>query len=154
MSRFMVLKTYIVKRSAMKATKQLLDDLTYEVIGAAIEVHKALGPGLLESVYHYCMMHELQQRKLAFSSEHRVPIHYKTKTFDTYLRCDLLVEDLLVVELKSVAALLPLFSAQVLTYMQLLGKPKGILINFNVTNIFHDGQRTLVNEQFKQLPDQ
>ena len=83
-------------------TKADLQDLVYQVNGAAIEVHKVLGPGLLESVYHQCMIHELQQRKIKFFSEMIVPVAYKGITLDAVLRCDFFVEDCLVVELKAV----------------------------------------------------
>ena len=136
----------------MRTSKKVLDELTYQVIGAAIEVHKALGPGLIESVYHRCLSEELSIKGLSFSSEHIVPVHYKGEEFDTLLRCDFLVEDLLVVEIKSVTAFAPIFNAQLLTYMNLLNRPKGLLINLNVVNIFKEGQQTMVNEVFRTLP--
>lgn len=136
----------------MRTSKKVLDELTYQVIGAAIEVHKALGPGLIESVYHRCLAKELSIKGLSFSSEHLVPVHYKGEEFDTLLRCDFLVEDSLVVEIKSVAAFAPIFNAQLLTYMNLLNCPKGLLINFNVVNIFKEGQQTMVNGVFRTLP--
>ncbi len=132
----------------MKITKKRLNDLIYQVNGAAIEVHKALGPGLLESVYHECMKHELYLRGIQFESEHIIPIDYKGLVASTILRCDLLVENLLVVELKSVTEIHPIFEAKLLTYMKLLKLPKGLMINFNVKNIFHDGQKTYVNEMY------
>lgn len=134
-------------------TKKLLDKLTYEVVGAAIEVHKALGPGLLESVYHKCMIHELDLRGISYFSEALVNVNFKGRELDTELKCDLFVENCLVVELKSVAELNRLHEAQLLTYMKLLKAPKGILINFNCLNIFKDGQKTFVNELFRELPE-
>lgn len=134
-------------------TKNYLDELTYQIIGAAIEVHKALGPGLLESVYHKCLRQEFMIRNLNFSSEFLVPVEYKGVRVETDLRCDFLVESAIVVELKAVDALAPVFEAQLLTYMKLLEKPKGILINFNCANLFKEGQRTYVNEYFRLLPD-
>ncbi|WP_317898647.1 GxxExxY protein [Aurantibacillus circumpalustris] len=83
-------------------TQKYLDELTYEVIGAAIEVHKNMGRGLLESVYHQCMKEELKQRKINFKSELKVPVVYKSKELEIDLRCDLYVENCLVVELKAV----------------------------------------------------
>jgi GxxExxY protein len=136
----------------MRTSKKVLDELTYQVIGAAIEVHKSLGSGLIESVYHRCLAKEFSLIGLSFSSEHLVPIHYKGEEFDTLIRCDFLVEDLLVVEIKFVAAFAPIFNAQLLTYMNLLNRPKGLLINFNVVNIFQEGQMTMVNELFRTLP--
>lgn len=134
-------------------TKKYLDELTYQIIGAAIEVHKSLGPGLLESVYHKCLRQEFIIRRLNFGSEFLVPVEYKGIHVETDLRCDFLVEDSIVVELKAVDIIAPVFEAQLLTYMKLLEKPKGILINFNCANLFKEGQRTYVNEYFRLLPD-
>ncbi|MDD2821940.1 MAG: GxxExxY protein [Flavobacterium sp.] len=135
-------------------TQKYLDDLTYEIIGSAIEVHKNMGRGLLESVYHQCLKEELSYRKINFYTEMKVPIIYKTKELITDFRCDLFVENCLVVELKSVLEMNPIFEAQLLTYMKLLKAPKGVLINFNCYNIFKEGQKTFVNEYFKLLPKQ
>ncbi len=134
-------------------TKIELNELTYEIVGAAIEVHKALGPGLLESVYHKCLKREFFLRELAFASEFLVPVDYKGIEIEAELRCDFLIENKIVVELKAVDAIAPVFEAQLLTYMKLLEKPKGILINFNCENLFKEGQRTYVNEYFRSLPD-
>ncbi len=131
--------------------QKYLDDLTYEIIGSAIEVHKTVGRGLLESVYHQCMKEELSHRKINFFTEMKVPIIYKTKELTTEFRCDLFVENCLVVELKSVLEMNSIFEAQLLTYMKLLKAPKGIIINFNCFNIFKEGQKTFVNEYFKLL---
>ena len=134
-------------------TKKYLDKLTCDVVGAAIEVHKSLGAGLLESVYHECLKHELFLRKIEFTSENVVPVNFKGIMLETDLRCDLFVENCLVVELKAVAELLPIHEAQLLTYMKLLKAPKGILINFNCMNLFKYGQKTFVNELFRSLPE-
>lgn len=134
-------------------TKTYLDKLTYQVIGAAIEVHKTLGAGLLESAYHTCLKHELTLRNISFKSEIIVPINFKGFTFETELKADLFVEDCLVVELKSVAELISVNSAQLLTYMRLLNAPKGILINLYCTNLYKQGQKTFVNELFRDLPE-
>ena len=134
-------------------TKKYIDDLTYEIVGGAIEVHKVMGRGLLESLYHECLIEELSHRKLNFSTEMKVPILYKGKALNVDFRCDLFVENCIVVELKSVAEMIPLFNAQLLTYMKLLKAPKGILINFNCSNIFREGQQTLVNEYYERLPN-
>jgi GxxExxY protein len=136
----------------MKVTKSYLKDLVYRVTGAAIEVHKELGPGLLESVYHKCLKEELVLRNIQFQSELRVPVSYKGIDIDTELRCDLFVEDILVVELKAVEYVLPVHEAQILTYMKLLNSPEGVLINFNVSNLFNEGQKTFVNEFYRNLP--
>lgn len=132
-------------------TKRLLDELTYEIIGSAIEVHKYMGSGLLESVYHKCMKEELIQREIKFETEMKVPVVYKGKNMDIDFRCDLFVENCLVVELKAVTEIIPIYEAQLMTYMKLLQCPKGILINFNCSNIFKQGQKTFVNEYFSRL---
>lgn len=134
-------------------SKKALKDLVYQVNGAAIEVHKELGPGLLESVYQQCMQKELSLREINFTSEQFVPIIYKGFDLETKLRCDLFVEKVLVVELKSVADVHSIFEAQILTYMNLLNAPIGLLINFNVQNIYYEGQQTFVNEFYRSLPE-
>ena len=133
-------------------TQKYLDELTYQVVGAAIEVHKIMGRGLLESVYHQCLKEELLHRKINFLTEMRIPVIYKDKDLSMDFRCDLFVEKCLVVELKSVSAISNVHEAQLLNYMKLLQSPKGILINFNCFNIFREGQKTLVNEYFSNLP--
>ncbi|MFA9213452.1 MAG: GxxExxY protein [Candidatus Methylacidiphilales bacterium] len=134
--------------------KKLLDEITYNIIGAAIEVHKALGTGLLESVYHQCMKHELALRNISFDSKLTMPVHYKGINLNTELRCDLFVEEFIVVELKNVEKIAPIHEAQIHTYMKLLHAPKGVIINFNSFNIFNDGQKTVVNEFYRQLNDE
>ena len=136
-----------------RITKSQLKDLTYHINGAAIEVHKALGPGLLESVYHKCLIHELTLRGIQFSSEVIVPVHYKGIMVDAQLRCDLYIEECLVVELKAHESILPIHEAQLITYMKLLNSPKGIIYNFNVVHLYSDGQRTYVNKLFSTIPD-
>jgi GxxExxY protein len=136
----------------MGITQKYLDDLTYVIIGCAIEVHKQLGPGLLESVYEKCFTRELALKNLNFEAQQSVPVHYKGVQLDAELRFDVLVEGLIITELKSIDGLLPIHDAVLLTYMKLLEKPKGILINFNCTNIFKEGQKTLVNEYYAALP--
>lgn len=135
-------------------TKKYLLELTYEINGAAIEVHKELGPGLLETVYHTCMAHELDIRGISFESEKISTIECKGLELDALLRCDLFIEKCIAVELKSVKSLEPINIAQTMTYMRLLKAPKGILINFNCNNIIKDGQKTFVNELFRDLPDE
>jgi GxxExxY protein len=133
-------------------TRTQIDDITYRVIGAAIDVHKSLGPGLLESVYQKCLTYELFRRGIAFTSQHLVPVVYKEISMDTELRCDFFIEQLVAVEIKSVDSIAPIHQAQLLTYMKLLKAPKGILLNFNSVHLFRDGQKTLVNEWYAQLP--
>lgn len=134
-------------------TKSYLTRLTHEIIGAAIEVHKEMGPGLLEKVYEACMVHELGLRNIKVKTQEKVPICYKGVYLDADLRYDLLVENCIVVELKAVKDMIPIFEAQSMSYAKLLGVPKSILINFTCTNIFYKGQKTFVNELFKELPD-
>ncbi len=133
-------------------TKKYLDELTYKIIGCAIEVHRQIGPGLLESIYEKCFIRELALRGLAYIMQQRVPITYKGMTLDAELRFDVLVENQIIVELKSNDGLLPVHDSILLSYMKLLQKPKGILINFNCTNIFKFGQKTLVNEYYAAIP--
>jgi GxxExxY protein len=134
-------------------TKKQANELTYDVLGACIEVHKQMGAGLLESVYHECLKEELIHRKIKFHTEKVIPVTYKAKLLNIDFRCDLFIENCLVVELKAVQELNNVFEAQLLTYMKLLKCPKGLLINFNCSNIFKEGQKTFVNEHFSNLPD-
>ena len=138
----------------MIISQKYLDNLTYEVVGAVIEVHKTMGRGLLESVYHECLKEELSHRKINFLTELKIPVSYRNKELDIDFRCDLYIENCLVVELKAVQDIVPVFEAQLLNYMKLLKAPKGILINFNCNNIFQEGQQTFVNEYFSKLPKQ
>jgi GxxExxY protein len=133
--------------------KKLVDKLSYDVLGAAIEVHKTIGPGMIESVYHDCMKHELSLRNIGFQTELVVPIDFKGMKLAADLKCDLFVEDLLVIELKAVSTLAPIHQAQLFTYMKLLNAPKGLLVNFNCVNLFRDGQKTLVNDIYRDLPE-
>ena len=116
------------------------DELTYEIIGAAIEVHKAIGPGLLESVYEECLCKELSQRQIPFERQKPLPVEYKGTKLECGYRLDLLVADKVVVEVKAVDALLPIHEAQLLTYLKLGGWEIGLLINFNV-EVLRDGIR-------------
>lgn len=136
-----------------KITKSYLTDLTYQINGAAIEVHKFLGPGLLESVYHKCLKKELNLRGISFKSELLVPIIFKDLEIETDLRCDLFIENCIVLELKAIEIILPIHHAQLMTYMKLLDAPKGILYNFHSVNLYKDGQKTFVNEYFRMLED-
>jgi GxxExxY protein len=134
-------------------TKSYLTDLTYQINGAAIEVHKFLGPGLLESVYHKCLKKELNLRGISFKSELLVPIIFMDLEIETDLRCDLFIENCIVLELKAIETILPIHHAQLMTYMKLLEAPKGILYNFHSVNLYKDGQKTFVNEYFRILED-
>ncbi len=108
-----------------------INSLSREVIGAAIEVHRNLGPGLLESVYQHCLFLELKDRNISFETQARVPIHYKDNLIGKEFILDFLIEDYMVVELKSLEIVLPVHKAQLLTYLKLSNKWLGLLINFN-----------------------
>lgn len=115
-------------------------DLTGKVIGCAIEVHKQLGPGLLESTYEKCLMYELYLNGITAQSQVILPICYKNIDIEAGYRLDILLPNKLVIELKSVDKIIPVYSAQLLTYMKLSGINKGLLINFNVKKL-SDGLR-------------
>ncbi len=119
------------------------DELSRNVIGCAIEVHRALGPGLLESTYRQCLACELSQAAIPSQMELPLPVRYKDVLLDCGYRIDLLVSGDLIVEIKSVETLLPIHQAQILTYMRLAKIPLGLLINFNVTKL-QNGIKRLV----------
>ncbi|MCE3278886.1 MAG: hypothetical protein K0S44_1077 [Bacteroidetes bacterium] len=133
------------------ATQKNINDLSYTIIGCAIEVHKQLGPGLLESVYQECFIEELKQNNLNVKSQIAVPITYKNKNLGTPLKLDILVNDQIIIELKAVESMIPVFQAQLLTYLKLTNKPKGLLINFHSLNI-SNSIVSLVTEEFSKLP--
>ena len=118
--------------------------ITEAVIGAAIDVHRELGPGLLESAYQACLAYELVQRDVRFERHVPLPVTYHGVKIDCGYRLDFLVEDLVVVEIKSVERLAPIHSAQVITYLKLMKRPVGLLLNFNVTAL-NRGIRRLEN---------
>jgi GxxExxY protein len=132
-------------------TQKYINQLAYNTVGCAIEVHRELGPGLLESVYERCLIYELQNAGFEIQSQVRVPVIYKSINIDCDLRLDLIVNDLIIVELKSVEIMHPIFQAQLLTYLRLLEKPKGLLINFNCDNI-SSHLVPLVTSKFASLP--
>ena len=119
------------------------DPRTAPIIGAAIEVHRALGPGLLESAYEQCLCHELHLRRLAFQRQVDLPVSYKGLNLDCGYRIDLIVECEVVLELKAIETILPVHEAQLLTYLKLSGKHVGLLINFN-TPVLTRGIRRIV----------
>ena len=133
-------------------TKAEVTDLSYKIVGCAIEVHKQLGPGLLESVYEKCLKHELRLNGFKVIDQVRVPVSYKGISLETDLRLDLLVNDMVVVELKAIENILPVHEAQLLTYMKLLKKPQGLLINFFTDNVTKS-MKPFVNDFFKELDD-
>ena len=126
------------------ATREFLNDVSHRVIGAGIEVHRQIGPGLLEDVYVECLAAELADSGLAVEREVAVPIRYRGKEVAKPLRLDLLVENCLIVEAKSVDALLPVHAAQVLTYLRMTGLKLGLLLNFNV-DVMRQGVKRIVN---------
>jgi GxxExxY protein len=120
------------------------DGLSREVIGACIEVHRHLGPGLLESVYEQCLAHELAMRGFEVHKQRQIPLNYKGLALDCGYRVDLVVNDQLLIEVKAVERLLPVHDAQVITYLKLTGLPLGLLVNFHVPALRH-GIRRLIN---------
>ena len=122
-----------------------INELTGAVIGAAIEVHKALGPGLLESAYEECLCHELQERKIGFVRQKFLPVTYKGVKIDCGYRLDVVVEDAIVLEVKACNRLEEIHQAQLLTYLKLSGLNVGLLLNFNVP-VMKDGIVRMVNE--------
>ncbi len=134
-------------------TQKKINDLSYKIIGCAIEVHKELGPGLLETVYETCLMDELITAGLSVKSQLLVPVKYKNKTLNSNLILDIMVEDTIIVELKTVEAILPVHKAQLHTYLKLTNKPKGLLINF-YSEVIKDQIVSYVTPAFSGLPKQ
>ena len=120
-----------------------INDLTGQIIGAAIEVHKELGPGLLESVYEECLAFEFDRRKIEYERQKRLPIVFKGKEISSEYRIDIVVANQVILEIKACESLLPIHEAQLLTYLKLSGIHTGLLINFNVP-VLKDGVRRLV----------
>ncbi|MCW3160446.1 GxxExxY protein [Chryseobacterium oryctis] len=133
-------------------TRKYVTQLSYEITGFAIKVHKNLGPGLLESIYEECLKFELERNGYNVKQQICAPVIYDTLLLETNLRVDLLVNDLVVEELKTVNELLPVHQAQLLTYMKILEKPQGLLINFFTENITKS-MKPLVNEYFNLLSE-
>ncbi|HOT13955.1 MAG TPA: GxxExxY protein [Bacteroidales bacterium] len=125
-------------------TQEDFNKLTQSVIASAIEVHKELGPGLLESVYEICLMEELKNRNIKAINQVKLPVSYKGKELNKEFIIDILVENELVIELKSVEEILPVHEVQLLTYLRLADKKLGLLINFNVPAL-KDGIRRRIN---------
>ena len=121
-----------------------INDLTGEVIGAAIEVHKALGPGLLESAYEECLSRELDLRDIPYERQKELPVEYKGAKLQSAYRLDIVVANKLIIELKTCESLEPIHTAQLLTYLKLTGIKVGLLINFNVP-VLKEGIKRLVN---------
>ena len=126
------------------AETQSFKQITEQVIGSCIDLHRQLGPGLLESAYEECLCFELAQRGVRFERQKPLPVHYKTVKLDCGYRLDLVVEQKIIIELKAVEKLLPVHEAQVLTYLKLSGLTLGLLINFNVP-VLKDGIKRVAN---------
>jgi GxxExxY protein len=122
-----------------------INELSSKIIGAAIEVHKKLGPGLLESVYEECVCHELSLRGISFERQKPLPVVYKGKKLDCGYRLDIVIEKAIIVEMKSCEKIEPIHRAQLLTYLKLSGLNLGLLLNFN-TPVMRDGIVRIVNE--------
>ncbi len=132
-------------------TQKYINDISYKIVGCAIEVHKQVGPGLLESVYHSCLIEELKNNNLDVRSQIHIPVNYKGKDLGGILKLDILVNNLIIVELKAVDVMIPLYNAQLLSYLKLANIPKGLLINFHSENIVQQ-LVPMVTEEFSKLP--
>jgi GxxExxY protein len=121
-----------------------INQLTSKIIGAAIEVHKTLGPGLLESTYEECLCYELNQRKINYERQKEIPVRYKNNNLDCGYRIDVLAENTVLIELKSVNKIEPIHKAQVLTYLKLANIRLGLLLNFNV-ELMREGIKRIAN---------
>jgi GxxExxY protein len=132
-------------------TRKYVNDLAYDIVGCAIEVHKEIGPGLLESIYKDCLVEELRIKNFNIETEVPIPVTYKGKKLEHGLRLDIVVNNLIIVEIKSVEKMIPLYQAQLLSYLKLTNLPKGLLINFNCDNIVKNIV-PLVTLEFSKLP--
>ena len=121
-----------------------INSLSKEIIGAAVQVHRALGPGLLEGAYEACLAHELATRELAFERQRPIPLTYGGQVIEVGFRADFIVEKAILLELKAVERLQPIHTAQVLTYLKLTGLQLGLLINFNETMLQHGIRRVVL----------
>lgn len=135
------------RRATYSAGREGRDALTADVISAGIYVHRALGPGLLESVYHACLCEEFRHRGLRFESEIALPIEYRGRRLEERFRIDLIIESDLLIEVKSVEQILPVHVAQVLTYLRLGGFERALLLNFNVARLTQGIRRISLRQQ-------
>lgn len=135
----------------MALTKKYINELTYKIIGACIEVHKIVGPGLYEEIYHKCLEREFDLLGIKYKSELEIPLIYKDLKIDCKVKCDFLIENTIVLEIKSVTEFHNIHRAQTMNYMNLLKVSKSILVNFNVYNLYHEGTETFVNKDFENL---
>ena len=120
-------------------SKLLHEELTEKIIGAAIEVHRALGPGLLESAYEECLCHEFHLRGICFERQRPLPVEYKGVKLDCGYRLDLIVENKVILEIKCVEHVLPVHEAQLLTYLRMTGMVVGLILNFNISTLVRGG---------------
>jgi GxxExxY protein len=132
--------------------KRIITHLSYEIVGCAIKVHKELGPGLLESIYEKCLKYELKKNGFDVKQQMLIPVIYDCIEMEIDLRVDLLVDNMIVVEIKAIENILPVHEAQLITYMKLLKKPQGLIINFFTDNITKS-VKPFVNEYFSKLSD-
>ena len=130
----------------------MITQMSYDVLGCAINVHREVGPGLLESVYQKCLIHELKSKGFKVMQQVKVPLFYKDLNLEVKLKADIIVNESVIIELKTVDCLLPVHEAQLLTYMRLLKIPQGLLMNFYSDNLSKN-TIPLVNEYFKALPE-
>ncbi|WP_288458333.1 GxxExxY protein [uncultured Chryseobacterium sp.] len=133
-------------------TQKFINDLSYKIVGACIEVHKQAGPGLYEDVYHQCLEREFEILGLKYKSELEIPFSYKGKLIDCKLKCYFLIENLVVLEIKSVSEIHQIHKVQTMNYMNLLKVPRSILVNFNVINLYYEGYESFASKIFKKLP--
>jgi len=138
-----------MKNASTETARQTLNDLTGNVIGLCIEIHRELGPGLLESAYEECLAYELSKAGLRFERQRPLPVHYKEVRLDCGYRLDLVIEDALIIELKAVTELHPIHEAQLLTYLKLDRKSLGLLINFNVPVLKQGIKRVACGDLFQ-----
>jgi len=127
-----------------------LNEISAQIIAAAMRVHSAIGPGVLESVYQTCLHHELRKSGLAVEAQVTLPVIYDGLHLESGYRIDLLVENRVIVELKCVDDLLPIHKAQLLTYLKLANKPLGLLLNFNVVHL-RDGIKRVLNNRYRPI---
>ncbi|MBL9136353.1 MAG: GxxExxY protein [Verrucomicrobiales bacterium] len=133
-----------------EAQRRGLNELTERVIGLSIEIHRELGPGLLESAYDECLAFEISRAGLSFRRQEPMPVRYKEVELDCGYRLDFVVENALILELKAVTQLLPIHDAQLLTYLRLSGKSLGLLINFNVPVLTRGVKRVVCGDLFRE----
>lgn len=134
-------------------TKTHINEISKKIIAVAIEVHKNLGPGLLEEIYKDAMIVELTVSGLKFEVEKEIDVYYKTYKLRRKYRQDLIVEDCVIIELKAVDSISPIFKAKLATYLELNQKPKGFIFNFNVLNLTGEGMVPWVNHLYAALPE-